>query len=343
MHFARFGVRNVKEAVTALCTTRVSWPPFPVSSLGGFVKRIWIWGISACLSLSAITPLTAQVVRGAEKAAQQQQSVPMRPTGKGYGVPENRHLFQVVTGNGIDWHGGNVMHGTINVYFIWYGAWGTNSAKTILTNLAQHIGGSPYFNINTTYGDNNYNVSNSVHYAGSTNDNYSYGKNLNDSSIQAIVQRAISNRSLPKDTNGVYFVLTTRDVNETTGFCTQYCGWHTNGSISGSDIKFSFVGNPDRCPSACEAQSIGPNGNAGADGMASIIAHELEETATDPDLNAWWSDANGGENGDLCAWTFGSTYTTSNGAQANMNLGGRNYLIQQNWVNAYGGYCALSW
>ncbi len=74
--------------------------------------------------------------------------------------------------------------------------------------------------------------------------------------------------------------------------------------------------------------------------MASIIAHELEEAVTDPDLNAWY-DHRGAENADKCAWTFGSTYT-ANGAYANMQLGSRNYLIQQQWVNASGGFCALS-
>ena len=137
-------------------------------------------------------------------------------------------------------------------------------------------------------------------------------------------------------------MLTSADVNETSGFCTQYCGWHTHGSINGSDIKYAFVGNPDRCPSACEDQTTSPNGNAGADGMTSIIAHELEEAVTDPDLNAWY-DRRGQENADKCAWTFGATYKTANGATANMNLGGSDYLIQQNWVNASGGYCALSY
>ena len=93
---------------------------------------------------------------------------------------------------------------------------------------------------------------------------------------------------------------------------------------------------------ACAAQTTGPNGNAGADGMASIIAHELEESVTDPDLNAWY-DRRGYENADKCAWTFGTTYTASNGVQANMKLGARDYLIQRNWVNAGGGYCALSY
>jgi hypothetical protein len=142
-------------------------------------------------------------------------------------------------------------------------------------------------------------------------------------------------------------VLTSADVNETSGFCTQYCGWHSHGSIAGLDVKYAFVGNPDRCPSACSMQSIGPNGNAGADAMASIIAHELEEATTDPDLNAWY-DSRGQENADKCAWTFGATSTAGNGAKYNMYLppsgsAARPYLIQQNWVNAAGGYCAVKY
>jgi hypothetical protein len=76
--------------------------------------------------------------------------------------------------------------------------------------------------------------------------------------------------------------------------------------------------------------------------MASIISHELEEAVTDPDLNAWY-DRRGQENADKCAWTFGTQYTTGNGAKANVHLSTRDYLIQQNWVNANGGYCAMSY
>jgi len=74
--------------------------------------------------------------------------------------------------------------------------------------------------------------------------------------------------------------------------------------------------------------------------MASVIAHELEEAVTDPDLNAWW-DTNGAENADKCAWTFGTTYAAPNGSSANMKIGCRDYLIQQNWVNQGSGFCAL--
>ena len=94
--------------------------------------------------------------------------------------------------------------------------------------------------------------------------------------------------------------------------------------------------------STCADQNTGPNGSGGGDAMASVVSHELEEAVTDPDLNAWY-DSSGNENADKCAWTFDPTYTAPNGSTANMNLGGKDYLIQRNWVNATGGYCSMSY
>jgi Phosphate-induced protein 1 conserved region len=284
----------------------------------------------------------------AAKVQSPDQEEDLVPTGKGWGeraAPGQAHkAARPTTGaNGISYHGGPVILEGVNAYYIWYGGWGTDDTTTILTDLAKAIGGSPYFNINTTYYDgNNQHVANAVTYAGSTSPGYSRGTALSDGNIQQIVSDAITSGKLPTDTKGVYFVLTSADVNETSGFCTQYCGWHTHGTIGGSDIKYAFIGNPNRCPSACEEQTTGPNGSVGADGMASILSHELEEATTDPDLNAWY-DRRGEENADKCAWTFGATYTASNGALANMKLGTRDYLIQQNWVNASGGYCSKSY
>ncbi len=268
------------------------------------------------------------------------------PTGKGWGEPPVRGKGSTKAArpgsNGITYHGGPLILGTTHAYYIWYGNWTGNTATTILSNFASAIGGSPYYNINTTYTDGSKTaVSNAVLLMAGATDSYSQGAALTDANIKTIVSNAITSGALPADSNAVYFVLTSTDVTETSGFCTQYCGWHTHGTIAGLDIKYSFVGNPDQCPSACAAQTVSPNGNAGADGMASVIVHELEEAVTDPDLNAWY-DKQGMENADKCAWKFGTTYTTANGSLANMNLGGKDYLIQQNWVNAAGGYCALS-
>jgi hypothetical protein len=257
-------------------------------------------------------------------------------------LPNNRAGGSASTTSPILYHGGPVMLGTTNVYFIWYGNWTNNTAVSLLSHLASNIGGSPYFNINTTYSNGaGAHVSNSVRYVTSTTDNYSQTTSLSDAGVQNVVSSAITSGRLPKDSNAVYFVLTSADVNETSGFCTQYCGWHTHSTIGGADIKYAFVGNPDRCPSACEAQSTSPNGNPGADGMASILSHELEESVTDPDLNAWF-DRRGAENADKCAWTFGTVFAAANGSAYNVVLGGTQYLIQRNWVNSGNGFCAMS-
>jgi hypothetical protein len=241
----------------------------------------------------------------------------------------------------ITYHGGPVMLGIVNVYYIWYGNWDGNSV-TLLTNLAQTIGGSQYFNINKTYSSSAGQVSGAVAFRGSTNvSTAKYGTSLSDSAIQSIVTDSLVS-ALPVDPNGVYFVLTDPTVTASSGFCTKYCGWHTYTTYNSSvKIKYAFVGNPQvKCPSSCSAQSTSPNGNLGADAMASVIAHELEEATTDPELNAWY-DKTGAENADKCAWTFGPTSTAANGSQYNVLLGGTNYLIQRNWVNASGGYCAI--
>ena len=314
----------------------------------------------SALTISCIAAMVSGAANAGTVRAPESEEDELVPTGKGWGErpapgtdngqghAQGKPGRPTSSSNGINYHGGPLILGTTNVYYIWYGTWPSsstsNSARTILADFASAIGTSPYYNINTTYYDgSNTHVSPSVSLVRQTDDNYSQGTTLSDAGVQSVVAGAISSGALPKDSNGVYFVLTSADVNESSGFCTQYCGWHTHGTISGTDIKYSFVGNPDRCPSACAWQSASsPNDNPGADGMASIIAHELEEAVTDPDLNAWY-DRRGYENADKCAWTFGTTSTALNGSLYNMTLGSREFLIQQNWVNASGGYCAMSY
>ena len=305
------------------------------------------------LLLLSSMPAGAQLVRGAAVLSTPAQNGDLHPTGKGFGmnhaVNRPRLARNTTTGGvqaGIYYHGGPVILGTTHVYYIFYGDWAADtSGQAILTNLASYIGGSPYFNINTTYYNGSaQHVSNAVSYNGNAFDNYSHGRTLSDAAVENVVYNAIKAGKLPKDSKGVYFVLTTTDVTESSGFCIQYCGWHSRASLLGTNIKYAFVGNPaSQCPDACEQQTTrSPNGNPGADAMASVVAHELEESVTDPNLNAWY-DNNGMENADKCAWTFGTVRTASNSSDYNMTLGSRQYLIQQNWVNAGSGYCSLAY
>jgi hypothetical protein len=263
----------------------------------------------------------------------------------------------VVTGNGINYHNGPVMKGTPNVYVIWYGNWNGTGSNTAATRSAiEHflgtIGGSALELVNSTYGDTTGNVTGQVRFGGSTI--VSSTTNLTDARLRTTVSNALSSGALPRDANGVYMVLSSSNINETSGFCTQYCGFHTHASLGGTDIKYAFVGNVDRCPSGCEAQATGPNSTAanvgGIDGMANVISHELEEAISDPDLNAWF-DSSGEENADKCNFNFGTTSTCTStsicsaagkaaSARFNQSFGGNNYLLQQNWRNSGGGACA---
>src|ERR1041384_7767824 len=100
---------------------------------------------------------------------------------------------------------------------------------------------------------------------------------------------------------------------------------------NGNDVKYAAQPYNYDFPSGCTEQGANtPNGDPAADAEVNTLAHELEETTTDPDLNAWY-DHRGQENADKCAWTFGTTYPAGSGV-ANMNLGGKDFLIQRNWV-----------
>jgi hypothetical protein len=194
--------------------------------------------------------------------------------------------------------------------------------------------------------------------SGSTSLKTTTKKNITNGGIEKLVANTLNNGQLPRDPNGVYFVLTSSDINESSGFCgtkAGFCGWHTHADMGGVDIKFAFVGNPDRCPSLCEKQTTGPNstttGVGGGDGMVNIIAHELSETSTDPDQNAWFNTATfsstSAENADACDFTFQSTdlgffwtlcgqgtslctqVADSAGAHYNQTFGNNNWLIQE--------------
>src|SRR5438477_8720457 len=110
------------------------------------------------------------------------------PNGKGNYPKNNPQNGNARGGTGISYHGGPLILGQTNVHYIWYGNWSGNSAPTILTNFARNIGGSNYFNINTTYYNGaGVHVSNSVFLADSVDDAYSRGTSLSDADVQAIV------------------------------------------------------------------------------------------------------------------------------------------------------------
>lgn len=256
---------------------------------------------------------------------------------------------------GIIYHGGPLFTAPTRVVAIYWsgstiynggpapGSQGNGSQDgSIVGQFLRSLGGSPYFNINSTYFDGSgTHVQNSVAYtafwASNTNAPTS-GQTISDAQVQAQIVAGFNSGALTYDNSTLYAVFSGPGVNLGGGFGTQYCAYHGHFTSNGRDVKYAVMPRDYDFPSACSALVGSPNNDFAADAEVNTLAHETEETTTDEDLNAWY-DRRGNENADKCAWTFGTTYTTSNGSTANMNLGGKDYLIQRNWVNAGNGGC----
>ena len=91
-----------------------------------------------------------------------------------------------------------------------------------------------------------------------------------------------------------------------------------------------------RWPGSCRSFTKSPNGNLDADSEISTSSHEHFESATDPNGTAWY-DARGYEDGDKCAYNYGTIAVNG----SNMTLNGHPYIIQREWRNDTSG-CAIS-
>lgn len=262
---------------------------------------------------------------------------------------------QVKTDSKMAYHNGPIVTGVPGVYFIWYGTWDNNADNTavqfILTDFLSNLGGTPYFQINAMYPNNIGGApSGALIYSGAAIDRYSHGLELTASDISGIVENQITTGGLPQDPSGIYVVLASADVSSNaTGFCVASAlPHHGTGEAFGLQFQYAFIGNPNRCPAVAAPQFFSngaqlptPNQNLAADAMASTLAQLLSRIITNPTGTGWF-DRYGLENAAKCVGQFGSTYTTPNGARANLKLGANDYLIQQNWVLGRKEHCAMN-
>lgn len=274
------------------------------------------------------------------------QSTNPRPTGS------------VKTDSRITYHNGPVMIGSSNVYVIWYGCWdetcraGNSVTQSIIHDFIFNVGASPYMQINAMYpGDTGYAPSGALLFGGEVFDQYSHGLELTAADIQGIVRDKIEGNSLLPDPAGMYLVFASADVSSSaTGFCVAGAiPHHGIGFANGSAFKYAFVGNAARCPNVAAPQFLAddgtqlptPNGNLAGDAMVNTIANLVDVVLTNP-FGTGWFDRYGLQTADKCFGQFGPTYSMPNGGRANIRLGPRDFLIQQNWINDKKGHCALN-
>ena len=263
-------------------------------------------------------------------------------------------------GTGITYHGGTVITNpaVTKVVAIY---WATNpiypsqptgtgaggSDGSLIGSFLNHLGGSGYFNINTTYYDaSGARVLNAVQYTSYWATGSSVAapsSSPTDQDMINLIQAGINQGKIAYDPNTVYAIFTGSGVNLGGGFGSQYCAYHTRGTTSAGVAYFAAMPYNQQYPSACTAAMASPNTDVAGNSEVNTLAHEIEETTTDARGNAWY-DNRGYENADKCAWTWGTIKTASNGGKYNQQFSDGNfYLIQQNWVNAGSGGCATSY
>ncbi len=159
---------------------------------------------------------------------------------------------------------------------------------------------------------------------------------VSDAQIARELNNLVTGGTVPSGSNYIYFVFTPPGVGScySRGSCsfTQFCAYHSNtGNLLYANMPYA-----DTSPAACDS-GYQPNGNP-ADATINVLSHEHNETITDPFGTAWYNSS-GYENGDLCAWNFG-TMTGSGASAYNQTINGDHYALQQEWSNKSSG-CVL--
>ncbi|XAR56181.1 hypothetical protein NMG60_11036554 [Bertholletia excelsa] len=273
----------------------------------------------------------------------------------------------------LEYHMGPVLASPMNIYIIWYGRWNPNHQSTIrdfvysLSSPAPFPSVADWWRTVRLYTDQTgSNITDTIHLSGEFYDSaYSHGTYLTRLTVQSVIQNAVT-RGLPLNyNNGLYLVLTSADVG-VQDFCRAVCGFHyfTFPKIVGVTVPYAWVGySGTQCPGMCAypfawpkysgsgsspppSSNImkAPNGDAGADGMISVLAHELAEVSSNPLVNAWYAGDDPTaptEIADLCMGVYGSgggggyvgaVYKDKWGDGFNVNgVKGRRFLVQWVW------------
>ncbi|HEX4754668.1 MAG TPA: hypothetical protein VH661_02820 [Candidatus Dormibacteraeota bacterium] len=148
------------------------------------------------------------------------------------------------------------------------------------------------------------------------------------------------NTSAGSNTTAQY-VISTATGNNSNGFGTQYCAWHSSTSSSYGNIAYTNMPYITDAGASCGANFVNSGSTGLTDGITIVGGHEFAETETDIFPNGGWLDSGGKENGDKCAWI-----SSGQGASANVTLKSGTFAVQSLWSNAFNsgaGGCVLSY
>jgi hypothetical protein len=278
----------------------------------------------------------------------------------------------------LTYHGGPVMQAGNNVYAIFWagssGDWGDSGSGTYINTINRYFGdvaNDHGLKTNVYYSDSQYTgptgqkITDQSSFDSASNsfvdtNPYPTTNNcsdkatrtcLTDDQLRAELQNVIDTEhwgtvDLTTGVQSLFFIFTPKGVgsciNSSTCAYTNYCAYHWafGGSRSDGTDSVLYAVQPYGAQSyhlfTCDSGQR-PNGTA-ADATINLVSHEHNEAITDELGNAWY-DSSGYENGDKCAWNFGTAQGT-NGAKYNQTINGNSYYLQQEWSNKSSG-CVL--
>jgi len=169
---------------------------------------------------------------------------------------------------------------------------------------------------------------------------------LTDRQIQREIQRVLTAQGWRGGLDHMFFLMTPVGVGTCDGarsrVCSRgtavgFCAYHSFFTDpNGEDVI--YADEPYEGPYiGCAGRDQGVPNDRDSDVTINTISHEHNEAITDPLGDAWYSsDSELGENGDLCAFGYGTQIGTGFSAY-NQVINGDHYDLQQEYSNADGG------
>lgn len=157
---------------------------------------------------------------------------------------------------------------------------------------------------------------------------------VSDQQIANEVEKVRAANGWPTGANAEYFVFLAKGFSTCAGsscFVSYFCAYHSSyTNASGATVIYANMPYANVSPSAC-GTGQNPYGDADAQATLNVTSHEANESITDFLGNAWYDRA-GYENGDKCAWKFG-TVSGPSGAEYNQTINGHHYFLQGEYSN----------
>jgi hypothetical protein len=300
--------------------------------------------------LLVLLPLLAVASAAAATALAQSPAPPTR-SGNAFGLIPSRQVSQALGSGDLAYHGGRVMR-TNKVYAIYWLPAGysvSSGYQSVIngffTNVALASGKTTnvYYS-DTQYSDGTGKISYKETYGGSYVDTNAFPASgctnsytsvcLTDLQLQSEISRVITLKKWTASLTTAFFLFTPRNVGSCVGSSCSYsyfCAYHSSFGPSSAPVLYANEPYASFVPAACDSGRH-PNGDD-ADATLNLVSHEHNEAITDPLGNAWF-DAAGYENGDKCAWDFGTSLGSTAYGQYNQSIYTGKYYLQREWSNA---------